>query len=51
MYKKSSLIAYIHGIQRHLEKTTQEIDILKGDDFKKSAIFFKGMTKELKKAG
>ena len=51
MYKKSTLIAYRHGIQRHLEKTTQDIDILKGKDFKKSAIFFKGMTKELKKAG
>jgi hypothetical protein len=51
MYKKSTLIAYRHGIQRHLEKTTQDIDILKGEDFKKSAIFFKGMTKELKKAG
>ena len=38
-------------MQRYLEKTTQDIDILKGEDFKKSAIFFKGMTNELKKAG
>lgn len=49
MYKKSTWIAYRHGMQRYLEKTTQDIDILKGENFKKSAIFFKGMTNELKK--
>ena len=42
MYKMSTLIAYRHGLQRHLEKTTQDITILKGEDFKKSEIFSKG---------
>ena len=42
MYKKSTLIAYRNGLQRHLEKTTQDITILKGEDFKKSAIVLKG---------
>ena len=51
MYQKSTVIAYRYGIQRHLEKTTQDIDLLKGGDFKTSAHFLKRMTKELKKAG
>lgn len=51
MYKKSTLMAYRHGIQRHLEQTRTDIDITKGDDFKKSNRSFKCVTKELKKQG
>ncbi|XP_062607914.1 uncharacterized protein LOC134269726 [Saccostrea cucullata] len=51
MYKKTTLLSYRQGLQRHLEKTRTDIDILKGTDFKKSARAFKCMTKELKRQG
>ncbi|XP_033726677.1 uncharacterized protein LOC117316247 [Pecten maximus] len=50
LYKKSTLLSYRHGIQRHLE-LTREVNIMKGEQFKKSVKAFKSMTKELKRQG
>ncbi|XP_052098825.1 uncharacterized protein LOC127733511 [Mytilus californianus] len=52
MYKKSTMQSYRQGLQRHLSKT-RDIDILKGDNFKKSKKAYQctGMTKELKRLG
>ena len=46
MYKKSTLLSYRQGIQRHIIQT-RDID-LKGDAFKKSNKAFQCMGKELK---
>lgn len=51
MYKKSTLMSYRHGIQRHLQKTRPNIDIVNGVEFRKSRTAFKAMTKELKRVG
>lgn len=52
MYKKSTLISYRHGLQRHLEKCRWDnIDITNNNVFRKSSPIFKGMTKELKRQG
>ncbi|XP_067658215.1 uncharacterized protein [Haliotis asinina] len=50
-YKKSTLMAYRHGIQRYIEKTRPDIDIIRGADFKTSSKTFKAMGKELKRTG
>jgi hypothetical protein len=49
MYKKSTLLSYRQGIQRHINQT-RDID-LKGDAFKKLNKAFQCMGKELKKLG
>ena len=51
MYKKSTLVAYRHGIQRHLERTRDDVNIMKDTEFKKSQQAFKAMSVELKKEG
>ena len=52
MYKKSTLISYRHGLQRHLEKCrSDKIDITDNNKFRKSSLAFKGMSKELKRQG
>ncbi|XP_033759203.1 uncharacterized protein LOC117341461 [Pecten maximus] len=52
MYKKSTLISYRHGLQRHLEKCRSDnIDITNHNIFRKSSQAFKGMSKELKRQG
>jgi hypothetical protein len=50
MYKKSTMLSYRQGLQRFLEKH-RDIDISKGDEFKKSTKAFKCISKELKKQG
>ncbi|XP_063442973.1 uncharacterized protein LOC134723282 [Mytilus trossulus] len=50
MYKKTTMQSYRQGLQRHLSKT-RDVDILKGDNFKKSKKAFQCMTKELKRLG
>ncbi|CAG2243519.1 unnamed protein product [Mytilus edulis] len=50
MYKKTTMQSYRQGLQRHLSKT-RDIDILKGDNFKKSQKAYQCMTKELKRLG
>ena len=50
MYKKSTMQSYRQGLQHHLSKT-RDIDILKGDNFKKSKKAYQCMTKELKRLG
>ena len=51
MYKKSTLVAYRHGIQRHLERTRDDVNIMKDTEFKKSQQAFKAMSVEMKKEG
>lgn len=53
LYKKSTLISYRHGLQRHLEsnRTVSKVDIIKGDAFAKSNRVFKAVGKELKRQG
>jgi hypothetical protein len=51
MYRKSTLISYRHGLQRHLEKTGENFDIIKGAEFKLSVKAFKCMAKEMKRQG
>lgn len=50
MYKKSTMQSYRQGIQRHLSQN-RDIDILKGEAFKKSIKTFKCVGKELKRVG
>ncbi|XP_063436822.1 uncharacterized protein LOC134718258 [Mytilus trossulus] len=50
MYKKTTMQSYRQGLQRHLSKT-RDVDILKGDNLKKSKKAFQCMTKELKRLG
>lgn len=47
LYKKSSLISLRHGLNRHLEN----VDIVKGVEFKKSQKMFQAMSAELKRQG
>lgn len=51
MYRKGTLIAYRHGLQRYLEKAGKGFDIIKGAEFKLSMKAFKCMTKEMKRQG
>lgn len=50
MYKKSTMLSYRQGLQRYLERH-KEINIIKGEEFKKSTKAFKCIGKELKKQG
>lgn len=50
LYKKTTMQSYRQGLQRHLSKS-RDIDILKGESFKKSQKAFVCMTKELKRKG
>lgn len=48
MYKNSTLLAYRHRLQIHLEKSNPDINIVKSDPFKKVAESLKSMIKEPK---
>lgn len=50
MYKKSTMLSYRQGLQRYLERH-KEINIIKGEEFKKSTKAFKYIGKELKQQG
>lgn len=50
MYKKSTMLSYRQGLQRYLERH-KEINIVKGEEFKKSTKAFKCIGNELKKQG
>lgn len=50
-YKKTTMMSYRHGIQRHLQATRPELDIIHGSDFKDSCKIFKGVVMELKRQG
>jgi hypothetical protein len=51
MYKKTTMMSYRHGIQRHLQTTRPDIDIIHGAEFRESCKVFKGVTMELKRQG
>ena len=50
LYKQSTMNSYRQGLQRHLNQN-RDIDILKGDAFKKSIKAFKCIRKDLKRVG
>lgn len=50
-YKKTTMMSYIHGIQRHLQTIRPGIDIIHGAEFRESCKLFKGVTMELKRPG
>lgn len=41
-YKKTTTMSYRHGIQRHLQTTKPDIDIIHGAEFRESCKVFKG---------
>ena len=51
LYKKTSLIALRHGINRHLSNNESKFDLVNGADFKQSQVAFKAMLVELKREG
>jgi len=50
-YKKSSLIAIRHGINRYLQVNTSGIDIVNGHEFKESKRIIDAVCKDLKQEG
>ena len=51
LYKKTTLQSYRHSIQRHIASKRDDIDIIKGIEFKASNSLFQALLKEVKKQG
>ena len=49
LYKKTTLQSYRHSIQRHIASKRDDIDIIKGIQFKSSISLFQAHLREVKK--